>query len=186
MKAELISIGDEILIGQIVDTNSTWIAQKLIDAGIDICQIKTISDKPEHIIRALDETKADIVIFTGGLGPTNDDLTKKTLTEYFKTDLVFNPKVYEHVKTLLVGRGVIVNDLNKEQALLPKDATILENKSGTASGMWFEKDYQHIISLPGVPFEMKGIMEQEVLPRLSERFEMPSIFLQNSNDTRSS
>jgi len=176
MKAELISIGDEILIGQIIDTNSVWIAQRLIEVGIDILQMKAISDKKEDIINSLEQSKADLIIITGGLGPTNDDLTKKTLTEYFKTDLVFNPKVYEHVKTLLVGRGVIVNDLNKEQALLPKDATILENKSGTASGMWFEKDYQHIISLPGVPFEMKGIMEQEVLPRLSERFEMPSIF----------
>ena len=175
MKAELISIGDEILIGQVIDTNSVWIAQRLIEIGVEVCQIKSISDKPEHIIRSLNETKADIVIFTGGLGPTNDDLTKNTLAEYFNTELAFREDVYEHVKTLLVGRGVIVNNLNKEQALLPKDALILKNVSGTAAGMWFDNNGKQVISLPGVPFEMKGIMKDEVLPRLAKRFSLPSI-----------
>ena len=175
MKAELISIGDEILIGQVIDTNSVWIAQRLIEIGVEVCQTKSISDKPEHISRSLDETKADIVIFTGGLGPTNDDLTKNTLAKFFNSKLTFREDIYKHVKTLLVGRGVIVNDLNKEQAFLPEDALILENKSGTAAGMWFEKNGKQVISLPGVPFEMKGIMKDEVLPRLIKRFSLPSI-----------
>ena len=169
MKAELISIGDEILIGQVVDTNAVWIAQKLIELGIDVLQMKSISDNKTDIIDSVSQSKADLIIITGGLGPTNDDLTKKTLADYFETELVFNEKIYEHIKTLLVGRGIILNDLNKEQALLPKDAIILENKSGTAAGMWFEKQNQIIISLPGVPFEMKGIMELEVLPRLKQQ-----------------
>lgn len=168
MNAELITIGDEILIGQIIDTNSSWIAQRLIEIGIDIYQVRSISDNAEHIQHALDSSKADLIILTGGLGPTNDDLTKNTLVEYFETELVFHEAVFEHVNQLLVGRGVIVNELNKEQALLPKNALILENKTGTASGMWFEKAGRKIIALPGVPFEMKGIMELEVLPRLKK------------------
>jgi len=175
MNADLISIGDEILIGQVVDTNSVWIAKRLIEIGIDIRQMKSISDNPEQIVESIRQSTSDVIIITGGLGPTNDDLTKKTLTDYFNTELVFDAKVYEHVKTLLVGRGVIVNDLNKEQALLPKDAIILENKSGTASGMWFEKDNQHVISLPGVPFEMKGIITDEVIPRMLDILQLPSI-----------
>ena len=175
MKAELISIGDEILIGQVVDTNSVWIAQRLIEIGVEVCQIKSISDRPKHITRALEETKADLVILTGGLGPTNDDLTKNTLAEYFGSELVFREDIYKHVKTLLVGRGVVVNDLNKEQALLPKDALILENKSGTAAGMWFDKKQLQVISLPGVPFEMKDIMMNEVIPKLTDQFNLPSI-----------
>jgi len=175
MKAELISIGDEILIGQIIDTNSVWIAKKLIEIGIEVSQMKSISDNEEDIVQSIKQSSADLIIITGGLGPTNDDLTKKTLVNYFDTELIFDTKVYEHIKTLLVGRGVIVNDLNKEQALLPKDAIILENKSGTAAGMWFEKENQHVISLPGVPFEMKGIMELEALPRIIKQFNLPAI-----------
>ena len=175
MKVELISIGDEILIGQVVDTNSSWIAQRLIEIGIDVYQTKSISDKPEHIIEALNETKADLIIFTGGLGPTNDDLTKNTLCNYFETELVFNQKVYDHVQSLLVGRGVIVNDLNKEQAMLPKDALILENKSGTAAGMWFKKNGLQVISLPGVPFEMKGIVNNEIIPILNKKYNTTAI-----------
>lgn len=168
MNAELITIGDEILIGQIIDTNSSWIAQRLIELGIDIHQVRSISDNAEHIKKALNSTEADLIILTGGLGPTNDDLTKNTLVEYFETELVFHEAVFKHVNQLLLERGVVVNGLNKEQALLPKDALILENKKGTASGMWFEKSERIVISLPGVPFEMKSIMELEVLPRLKK------------------
>ncbi len=175
MKAELITIGDEILIGQIVDTNSTWISRKLIDLGIDIWQIRSISDKKEDIINAIRSTKADLVIITGGLGPTSDDLTKHTLAEYFNSKLVLNNEVLAHIEQLLVGRGVVVNDMNREQALLPDNAEFLENISGTAAGMWFEKDNKHFISLPGVPFEMKGIMRNEVIPRLIERFNTSAI-----------
>ncbi len=175
MKAELITIGDEILIGQIVDTNSTWISQKLIDLGIDIWQIRSISDKKEDIIDAIDSSKADLVIITGGLGPTNDDLTKHTLAEYFNSKLILNEEVLAHVEQLLVGRGVIVNDMNREQAMLPDNAEILTNISGTAAGMWFAKNNKHFISLPGVPFEMKGIMQNEVLPRLIDRFNTSAI-----------
>ncbi len=175
IKAELITIGDEILIGQIIDTNSTWIAQQLIELGIDIWQIRSISDKKEDIIDALDSSKADLIIITGGLGPTNDDLTKNTLAEYFNKALFFDENIYKHINKLLVGRGVIVNELNKEQALLPEDTLILENKSGTASGMWFTKGEKQYISLPGVPFEMKGIMNDEVLPRLKKEYKTASI-----------
>lgn len=175
MKAELISIGDEILIGQVIDTNSVWIAQRLMDVGVEICQMKSIPDKPEHIVRSLEESKADLVILTGGLGPTNDDLTKDTLVKYFQTELVFQPEIYTHIQKLLVGRGVIVNDLNKEQAMLPKDALLLHNTNGTAAGMWFSNGNKQVISLPGVPFEMKGIMLDEVLPRIMEKYKTNSI-----------
>lgn len=175
IKAELITIGDEILIGQIIDTNSTWIAQQLIELGIDIWQIRSISDKKEDIIDALDSSKADLIIITGGLGPTNDDLTKNTLAEYFGKALFFDEKIFKHINKLLVGRGVIVNELNKEQALLPENTLILENKSGTASGMWFTRGEKQYISLPGVPFEMKGIMTDEVLPSLKKEYKTASI-----------
>jgi nicotinamide-nucleotide amidase len=168
MQAELITIGDEILIGQIVDTNSAWIAEKLHNIGIKVCQIRSISDTKEAIVNALDTSNSDLLIITGGLGPTNDDLTKKVLADYFNTPLELNEEVLRWVKTLLVGRGVVVNDLNVEQAMLPRGAKILENKNGTAAGMWFKQKNKNVISLPGVPYEMKGIMEAEVLPILSE------------------
>jgi len=166
MKADLITIGDEILIGQIVDTNSAWLAKSLHDIGIRVNQIKSISDEASDIIDALDSSKAEIIIITGGLGPTNDDITKQTLSRYFDSELVFNEAVFKHIGQLLVGRGIELNALNRSQAMLPKDAKVLFNRTGTAAGMWFNSNDRQVISLPGVPFEMKGIVEEHVLPEL--------------------
>jgi nicotinamide-nucleotide amidase len=168
MKAEIITIGDEILIGQIVDTNSAWMGQQLNLLGVEIYQVTSVHDDRSHILKAIDEAgrNADLVLITGGLGPTKDDITKKCLCEYFETELVFHPEVFEHVKSLLSSRNVIINQLNRDQALLPVNCTVLHNPVGTASGMWFEKSGTIFISMPGVPFEMEAIMTEEVFPRL--------------------
>jgi len=168
MKAEIITIGDEILIGQIIDTNSAWMGQQLNLHGIEVYQVTSVHDDHGHILNAFQdaETRADIVLITGGLGPTKDDITKKCLCEYFKTELTFYPEVFEHVKSLLSSRNVVINQLNRDQALLPSDCTVLHNSAGTASGMWFERNNTIFISMPGVPFEMEAIMTEEVFPRL--------------------
>jgi nicotinamide-nucleotide amidase len=168
MKAEIITIGDEILIGQIVDTNSAWMGQQLNLLGVEIYQVTSVHDDQSHILKAIDEAgrNADLVLITGGLGPTKDDITKKCLCEYFETELVFHPEVFEHVKSLLSSRNVIINQLNRDQALLPVNCNVLHNPVGTASGMWFEKNGTIFISMPGVPFEMEAIMTEEVFPRL--------------------
>jgi len=168
MKAELITIGDEILIGQIVDTNSAWMGQQLNLLGIEVYQVTSVHDNHDHILKAFAEAEqnADLVLITGGLGPTKDDITKKSLCEYFETELVFNPEVFEHVRSLLSSRSVVVNQLNSDQALLPANCTVLHNSAGTASGMWFECNNTIFVSMPGVPFEMEAIMTEEVFPRL--------------------
>jgi len=168
MKAELITIGDEILIGQIVDTNSAWMGQQLNLHGIEVYQITSVHDNHEHIIKAFAEAEknADLVLITGGLGPTKDDITKNCLCEYFNTELIFYPEVFEHVQSLLSSRNVVINQLNHDQALLPASCTVLPNSAGTASGMWFERNNTIFISMPGVPFEMEAIMTEEVFPRL--------------------
>lgn len=170
MKAEIITIGDEILIGQIVDTNSAWMGQQLNLLGIEIYQVTSVHDDREHILKAIDIAgkNADLVLITGGLGPTKDDITKKCLCEYFQTELVFHPEVLEHVQSLLSSRNVVINQLNRDQALLPAVCTVLHNSAGTASGMWFEKNGTIFISMPGVPFEMEAIMTEEVFPRLKQ------------------
>ncbi|HAQ19629.1 MAG TPA: competence/damage-inducible protein A [Prolixibacteraceae bacterium] len=170
MKAELITIGDEILIGQIVDTNSAWMGQQLNLLGIEVYQVTTVHDNHNHILKALAEAEqnADMVLITGGLGPTKDDITKKCLCEYFETELVLHPGVLEHVQSLLSSRNVAINELNRDQALLPASCTILHNSAGTASGMWFERNNTIFVSMPGVPFEMEAIMIEEVFPRLTK------------------
>jgi len=170
MKAEIITIGDEILIGQIVDTNSAWMGQNLNLHGIEVYQVTSVHDNHEHILKAFAEAEenADLVLITGGLGPTKDDITKKCLCEYFNTELVFYPEVLEHVRSLLSSRNVTINQLNRDQALLPASCTILHNSAGTASGMWFERNGTIFVSIPGVPFEMEAIMTEEVFPRLIE------------------
>jgi nicotinamide-nucleotide amidase len=170
MKAELITIGDEILIGQIVDTNSAWMGQNLNLHGIEVYQVTSVHDNHDHILKALAdaESRVDLVFITGGLGPTKDDITKKVLCEFFNTELVFYPKVLEHVQSLLSSRNVVINQLNRDQALLPANCTVLHNSAGTASGMWFERNNTIFISMPGVPFEMEAIMTEEVFPRLIE------------------
>jgi nicotinamide-nucleotide amidase len=177
MKAELITIGDEILIGQIVDTNSAWMGKQLNLHGIEVYQVTSVHDDHDHIMTALAnaENNVDLVLITGGLGPTKDDITKKCLCEYFNTELVFHPEVLEHVQSLLSARNVTINKLNRDQALLPASCTVLHNSAGTASGMWFERGNTIFVSMPGVPFEMEAIMTEEVFPRLTQLGIMQSI-----------
>jgi nicotinamide-nucleotide amidase len=173
MKVSIITIGDEILIGQIVDTNSAWIAKSLNEIGLDLSKIYSISDSESVILRTLNRAKelSDIVIITGGLGPTNDDITKHTLVNYFNDKLLRNQEVLVHIKQLFKKFGVHeINKLNESQADLPSKCKVLFNKLGTAPGMWFEKDNKHFISMPGVPFEMKYLMNTHVLPELQSRF----------------
>lgn len=178
MNAEIITIGDEILIGQVVDTNSAWMAKKLNDIGIDIKQITSVSDSEEHIIKALNEAsaRAQIILMTGGLGPTKDDITKNTLCKYFNSKLIFNKEVYANVEHLFRIRGKEVTPVNRRQAEIPVCCTPLVNKNGTAPGMWFEKEGNIFISMPGVPFEMKAMMENEVILRLKKQFNTPFIY----------
>lgn len=180
MKAEIITIGDEILIGQIVDTNSAWMSEQLNLYGIEVYQITSVHDDHEHILRALAEAeaRADLVLITGGLGPTKDDITKKALCAYFKCGMVLNEQVLQHVTKILTRRNIRINQLNRDQALVPEKCTILHNADGTAPGMWFEKNDIIFVSMPGVPFEMEYLMKQEVLPRLQKNGKARSIYHQ--------
>ena len=178
MKAEIITIGDEILIGQIVDTNSAFIAKELNNIGVSVYQITSVQDDKTHILKAFEaaESNVDIVIITGGLGPTKDDITKKTLAQYFEDTLVYDEAVLNNIKHLwkyFVKQPLL--QVNIDQSLVLSKATALMNKSGSAPGMWIEKNDTIFISLPGVPYEMKGLMNDEVLPRISEKFECPYI-----------
>ncbi len=177
MQAEIITIGDEILIGQIIDTNSKWIAEQLNEIGISVYQITSIQDDKAHIIKAVAEAEenVDIIIITGGLGPTKDDITKHTLTTYFEDKLIMRLDIEEHIKQLFAKIKYQYTDLDTQQALLPKKATILKNYLGTASGMWFEKNSKVFISLPGVPNEMKGLMTNSILPKLQKSYHLPYI-----------
>ncbi|MEN8118184.1 MAG: competence/damage-inducible protein A [Bacteroidota bacterium] len=178
MKAEIITIGDEILIGQVVDTNSAWIAEQFNLNGIEICRITSVKDKHNHISEALRnaEKSVDLVLITGGLGPTKDDITKNTLCEYFNTKLVFHEPTFEHIKKRFANRGIDLNKLNRDQALVPESCTVLPNKTGTAPGMWFEKNDTIFVSVPGVPLEMKYLVENEILPRFSNNEKAKAIF----------
>ena len=169
MKAEIITIGDELLIGQVIDTNSAWIAEQLNMKGIKVHQITSISDDREHILETLREaeTRAEIILITGGLGPTKDDITKSTLCEYFETNLVFNQETYNNVEALFKLRGYPVTELNRRQAEVPANCTPIQNRNGTAPGMWFERNEKTFVSMPGVPFEMKTMMTEQVLPKLA-------------------
>lgn len=175
--AEVITIGDEILIGQVTDTNSAWLGQNLNPAGIEIKQITSVSDDADHIMQAIDDARGrvDILILTGGLGPTRDDITKKTLADYFGAGLITDERALAMVTELFVSRNLPLLDINKQQALIPDNCTPIYNDRGTAPGMWFEDKGQVLVSLPGVPYEMKHMMTHFVIPRLQERFEMPFI-----------
>ena len=170
MKAEIVTIGDEILIGQTVDTNSAWIANKLNLIGVDIIRITSISDKKNEIFKALDNAKqiADLVLITGGLGPTDDDITKTSLAEYFNTKLVQNKEVLKHVEQFVIKRKAWMNERNIRQADVPESCKIIRNKIGTAPGMRFEQEGCIIISMPGVPFEMKEMMIESIIPELKK------------------
>jgi len=177
MQAEIITIGDELLIGQVIDSNSAWIAEQLNLIGINVKQISSIADDREHISKALDEasSRADLVLITGGLGPTKDDITKSTLCEYFDTKLVFNEDIFERIATRFKQYKLPSLDSNKRQADLPESCTIVPNLKGTASGMWFEKDNVSYVSMPGVPFEMKPMLINGVFPLIYDKFKLPVI-----------
>ena len=178
VQVEIITIGDEILIGQIVDTNSAFMAQLLNLNGISIKQITSISDNREHIIHALDEAKkrADIILITGGLGPTKDDITKKTLCEYFNTTMRFDENAYKDVETIFASFNKEVTPINRKQAEVPAICEVIRNYKGTAPGMWFDVEGKVFVSMPGVPYEMKALMTNEVVPKLKSRFKFPEIY----------
>lgn len=177
MKATVITIGDEILIGQIIDTNSAWIGQQFSALGVKLHEVISVGDEAGQIVSALDRAAANsqIVLMTGGLGPTKDDITKKTLVEYFNTELELNEEVWEKMKVIFEKRGLKVLELNRSQAMIPKASIMLPNMRGTAQGMWFERDGVVYVSMPGVPHEMKHLMETQVIPRLKEKFSFPKI-----------
>lgn len=177
MIAEIITVGDEILIGQIVDTNSAWMAQQLNAIGIKINRIVSISDNKDEIIKALDDSfsRASLILMTGGLGPTKDDITKHTLAQYFNSRLALNTAVLCHVEDILGAKKVPMNELNVKQAELPVACKVMHNACGTAAGMWFEKEGKVLVSMPGVPFEMIMMMQNEILPKIKSFFKTPAI-----------
>ena len=170
MNVEIISIGDELLIGQVVNTNASWMATELNLSGFNVNKITTISDNKQVIIQSIDEafSSSDIILITGGLGPTNDDITKYTLCEYFESKLIFNQESYENINNLFAARGFVMTELNRKQAEVPDKCKVIINNNGTAPGMWFEKDGKILISMPGVPFEMKAMMSDIIIPELTK------------------
>lgn len=178
MKAEILSIGDEILIGQIINTNSVWMAQQLNLLGIKVNYMSTISDSEDAILKAFEDAqgRADVVLITGGLGPTKDDITKITIAKYFNVPLVLDEEVLKDVSSFFTKRGRVLTQMNKDQALVPEGCTVIRNKNGTAPAMWLQKENTIFISMPGVPYEMKPIMEEYVLPQLKKLFKLPFIY----------
>ncbi|MCD6565337.1 MAG: competence/damage-inducible protein A [Bacteroidales bacterium] len=181
MYAEIISIGDELLIGQTINSNAAWMGQELNKIGIDVYQVSTISDDKNHIVNALNDAlkRTKLVLITGGLGPTRDDITKYTLAEYFNSPLVRNEKVYNQVEKMLKKRSIQMNDLNRKQADVPEKAHIFVNYAGTAPAMWFEVNKKVVISMPGVPYEMKEFMTEQILPSISRYFKTQVIIHRN-------
>ena len=178
MKATIITIGDEILIGQIVDTNSGFIAKSLDRIGVEIHEMISISDNKQHILDTFEklQNNVDLVIITGGLGPTKDDITKKTFCDYFDNELVVNEDVLKHVTQIIEGfYKRKITQLNIDQALVPSKCTVLHNQVGTAPGMWMKKENTVFISLPGVPFEMKYLVENEIIPKIVVEYKRPYI-----------
>lgn len=177
MKSALITIGDEILIGQVVDTNAVWISQQLNSIGVRVGEMVTVSDEAEQITSTLDRYigRFDLLIMTGGLGPTKDDITKLTLADYFHCRMVTHPEVLARITAFFKERGRTMIDSNLRQADVPEACRVLMNNHGTAPGMWFEKEGSIVVSLPGVPYEMKGLMADHVLPAIRERVQVPHI-----------
>ena len=178
MKAAIVTIGDEILIGQIIDINSSYIAKALDKIGIATHEMLSISDDKQHILDTFNslQNNVEVIIVTGGLGPTKDDITKKTFCDYFEDTLVENEAVLLHVKSIIEGiYKRPITQINRDQALVPTKAKVLFNKVGTAPGMWMEKENTVFISLPGVPYEMKYLVDNEVIPNLVQKFERPYI-----------
>lgn len=177
MKIEIINIGDEILIGQVINTNAAWMAEELNRNGFKAFQFTVISDNRDHILQGLEEAgrRADLVLVSGGLGPTKDDITKQTICDFFNTTLVFNEEAFENIEALFARRGYKVTELNRKQAELPESCISLPNRLGTARGIWFDQRTVYIF-LPGVPFEMKDMFTREVIPRLKERFTPEAVY----------
>jgi len=182
MKVEIITIGDEILIGQIVDTNSAWMAAELTQSGFEVTSIQSVGDSAQTIIDAIDLafSRADILLLTGGIGPTNDDITKNTLCRYFNTKLVFSDEVLENIEKIFAHRNFSLNDLTRNQALVPEKCTVIQNKTGTAPILWFERQGKVLVSMPGVPFEMKTAMANDIIPRLQSQFRMEDYLRQSA------
>ena len=180
MLAEIITIGDEILIGQIIDSNSAWMAQQLNAAGIQIKQISSVSDNREHILSALKEAseRADLILITGGLGPTKDDITKTTLAEYFGVQMKRDQPTLDNVARIFARYNRPLLEVNICQADVPENCEVLLNKNGTAPGMWFQEQGKVYVSMPGVPFEMMYLMEDLVIPKLKASFDLPKIIHQ--------
>ncbi len=182
MQIEIINIGDELLIGQVVNTNASWMGEQLSLNGFSVAQFTIIGDRREVILDALAqaERRAGVVLISGGIGPTKDDITKEALCEYFNTRLVLHPEALKDIETLFPRRGLVVTELNRQQAMLPELCKTIPNAIGTARGMWFEKPgpggrTTHFISMPGVPFEMKEMMTLHIIPLLKELFKPPAI-----------
>ncbi len=177
MKIEIVTIGDELLIGQVVDTNSAWIGQQLNNEGFEVSRINSISDTESEILNILEESsnRADVILLTGGLGPTKDDITKVTFCKYFNTELKFNEQVFEDIKKLLKRYVPTINELNRQQAIVPANCDVIRNPVGTAPIMWFENKGTIFVSMPGVPTEMKQAMIKEVIPRLKTKFSTGAI-----------
>ncbi|PCJ27396.1 MAG: competence/damage-inducible protein A [Flavobacteriales bacterium] len=180
MKLDIISIGDELLIGQTLNTNVYWISKELNRIGFTIRQQITISDTEDAILSTLEESlsKSDVVLITGGLGPTNDDLTMPVLNKYFGGKLVKDEKVYQHIEQLVTSRGFEMNENNQKQAIVPDNCRVVHNAHGTAPGLWFEKDNKVIVAMPGVPYEMKAMVSDTIIPWLKEKYELPEIINQ--------
>ena len=178
MKAEILTIGNEILIGQITNTNSVWIAQQLNLEGITVAHMSSVADEKNAIIKAFDDAskRADIVLITGGLGPTKDDITKITFCDYFNTSLVLNKEVLEDVTSFFAKRNRELTPINRKQAEVPNNCLVIRNKNGTAPGMWMEKDDTIFVSMPGVPYEMKAMITNDVIPEIKKRFTLPFIY----------
>jgi nicotinamide-nucleotide amidase len=172
IKVEIITIGDELLIGQVIDTNSAWMAVELNKVGLDVQYKTTIGDNEKDILDAFERafSRASIVLVTGGIGPTKDDITKKTLCRYFNTRLVFDVKTLETIQEIFTGLSKTLNELTREQAYVPENCTVIQNKMGTAPITWFEKEGKVLVSMPGVPYEMKWAMTNEIIPRLQKTF----------------
>ncbi|MGC8803970.1 MAG: competence/damage-inducible protein A [Bacteroidales bacterium] len=178
MQATIIAIGDELLIGKVVNTNASYIARKLNLEGIRVKEATCVGDNREEILQSLQRAhqQSDIVILTGGLGPTSDDITKPALCEYFETKLKFDNSILEQIKIFLEKRAGTLNELNKSQAWIPENCTVLPNPLGTAPGMFFEKEGRCYFALPGVPFEMEKMLDEQVIPMLRQKFRIEHIY----------
>ena len=180
MKLDIISIGDELLIGQTLNTNAHWISKEMNAIGFAIREHVSIADTTEAIVNAVENAlnNADVVLITGGLGPTKDDLTMPTLNQYFGGKLVRNEAVYRHIEEIITTRGYVMNQNNQDQAMVPDNCKVVHNANGTAPGLWFEKDDKVLVAMPGVPYETKAIVTDTIIPWLKTKYDLPEIINQ--------